>query len=137
MSTSRAESQQSQYGGRRRSNTAQSMLRPNPPAPLKFGDSKVLNSWVHGTKESSAVIFNQSWWPGVAEGDLMRVKGCDSEDSSFAFLFTVPKDDGCPKQQLQVCPSVYIQFHLQLSIITSSDFDPEVDRGRISPAEQF
>jgi hypothetical protein len=101
MTTSRAESQQSQYS-RRRSNTAQSILRPTPAAaPLKYGDSKVFNSWVHDTKESSNVIFNQSLWPGVAEGDVLRVIGSNS-DPDFTFLFTVPKDDGCTKHQLQV-----------------------------------
>lgn len=101
MTTSRAESQQPQYG-RRRSNTAQSILRPTPvSAPLKYGDSKVFNSWVHDTKESNDVVFNQLWWPGVAEGDMLRVIGSNS-DPEFSFLFTVPKDDGCAKHQLQV-----------------------------------
>ncbi|KAF8065318.1 hypothetical protein FPV67DRAFT_178639 [Lyophyllum atratum] len=105
MATSRAESQQSQYS-RRRSNTAQSILRPIPAVPLQYGDFKILNSWVHDTKddskESQSVIFNQSWWPGVAEGDLLRVMGSNSNDPDFAFLFTVPKDDGCSKPQLQI-----------------------------------
>jgi hypothetical protein len=69
--------------------------------PLKLGDSKVLNSWVHDPKESSKVILNQSWWPGVAEGDMLRVVGTQSEDDS-GYLFTVPKDEGCSKLALQV-----------------------------------
>ena len=101
MSTSRAESQQPY--GRRRSNTAQSILRSTPVTPLKYGDSKVLNSWVHEPKESANVVLNQSWWPGVSGGDLLRVRGSNAEDPDFAFLFTVPKDDGCIKHQLQVC----------------------------------
>jgi hypothetical protein len=101
MTTSRAESQQPY--GRRRSNTAQSILRTAPAVLLKYGDFKVLNSWVHDTKESANVILNQSWWPGVSEGDLLRVRGSNSEDPDFAFLFIVPKDDGCVKHQLQVC----------------------------------
>ncbi|TFK36407.1 hypothetical protein BDQ12DRAFT_736999 [Crucibulum laeve] len=101
MTTSRAESQVSGYG-RRRSNTAQSILRPIPVLPLKIGDSKVLNSWVHDVKESATLIFNHVWWPGVAEGDLLRVLGSSSEDPQASFLFTVPKDDGCSKPQLQI-----------------------------------
>ncbi|KAF8891283.1 hypothetical protein BD779DRAFT_1514381 [Infundibulicybe gibba] len=91
MAVSRSESLQSQYG-RRRSNTAQSVMRPTPPTPLAFGDSKVLNSWVHDAKESSAVIFNQVWWP------VSRT----NSDGSAAFLFMVPKDEGCTKPQLQI-----------------------------------
>ncbi|KAJ7685756.1 hypothetical protein DFH06DRAFT_1159278 [Mycena polygramma] len=98
MSGSRAESQ-SVYG-RRRSNTAQSILRPMPPpVPLAFGDSLVLNSWVHDLKESTNVIFNQSWWPGVCEGDMLSVS---SYSGAEAFVFTVPRDDGCLKPQLQI-----------------------------------
>jgi hypothetical protein len=100
MTTSRTESQQP---GRRRSNTTQSTFR-NPPlvsAPLKIDDSKVLNSWVHDPKESATVIFNQAYWQGVAEGDMLRVTGTHSDGSS-GFLFEVPQDDGCAKPQLQV-----------------------------------
>ncbi|KAJ7154183.1 hypothetical protein C8R46DRAFT_1297935 [Mycena filopes] len=98
MSGSRAESQ-STYG-RRRSNTAQSMLRPMPaPTPLKIGDFQVLNSWVHDLKESTTVIFNQSWWPGVCEGDMLSVS---SYSGAEAFVFIVPRDEGCAKPQLQI-----------------------------------
>ncbi|KAF8225933.1 hypothetical protein L208DRAFT_1380438 [Tricholoma matsutake] len=65
------------------------------------GDSKVLNSWVHDTKESTSVIFNQSWWPGVSEGDLLSMRGSNSEYLDV-FLFMVPRDDGCAKHQLQI-----------------------------------
>ncbi|KIJ16859.1 hypothetical protein PAXINDRAFT_98644, partial [Paxillus involutus ATCC 200175] len=94
---------QVQQYGRRRSNTVQSLARAPPQAtmPLKLGDSKVLNSWVHDPKESSKVILNQSWWPGVAEGDMLRVVGTQSEDDS-GYLFTVPKDEGCSKLALQI-----------------------------------
>ncbi|KAF5373881.1 hypothetical protein D9758_000636 [Tetrapyrgos nigripes] len=103
MSTSRAESQQPPYG-RKRSNTSQSILRPLPipaAAPLLVGDSKVLNIWVHDVKdsESSTVKFNHSWWPGVAEGDMLSVSAGPEHD---AFLFMVSKDDGGLKQQLQI-----------------------------------
>ncbi|KAF9014224.1 hypothetical protein BDQ17DRAFT_1386700 [Cyathus striatus] len=101
MTTSRAESQVSQYG-RRRSNTAQSILRPIPAAPLKIGDSKVLNSWVHDVKDSTTVILNHTYWPGVAEGDLLRVQSTTSDNPEATYLFLVPKDDGCAKPQLQV-----------------------------------
>lgn len=99
MTSSRAESQQPQYG-RRRSNTTQSILRPvPPPIPLQFGNSTILNTWVHDTKES--VILNSIYWPGVAEGDLLSVSP-GIETSAQAFIFVVPKDDPTLKQQLQV-----------------------------------
>ncbi|KAF8972648.1 hypothetical protein BDZ97DRAFT_1901173 [Flammula alnicola] len=99
MATSR---EQSQYG-RRRSNTAQSNFRALPPVgPLAIGDSKVLNAWVHDVKDTHSVIFNQSWWPGVAEGDCLRVLSNNADNPEAAFLFTVPKDEGCSKPQLQI-----------------------------------
>jgi hypothetical protein len=104
MSTSRAESQSSQYG-RRRSNTAQSIFKnPSQPliSPAKFGDSKNLITWVHDPKESPVVLFNHVWWPGVNEGDILRVT---TNNSDSGFLFTAPKDEGTVKPQLQVCIS--------------------------------
>ncbi|KAG8217784.1 hypothetical protein J3R82DRAFT_5946 [Butyriboletus roseoflavus] len=101
MTTVRPSDSQSLQYGRKRSNTAQSLARMPPSTagvPLKLGDSKVLNTWVHDPKESPKVILNRSWWPGVAEGDLLRVT--QSEDTS-GYLFTVPKDEGCPKPTLQ------------------------------------
>ncbi|KAJ7481036.1 hypothetical protein B0H11DRAFT_1230530 [Mycena galericulata] len=99
MSGSRGESQPATYG-RRRSNTAQSMLRPMPAAPpLQVGDYQVLNSWVHDLRESTNVIFNQSWWPGVCEGDMLSVA---SYSGAEAFVFIVPRDEGCAKPQLQI-----------------------------------
>ncbi|KAF8559857.1 hypothetical protein OG21DRAFT_1402488 [Imleria badia] len=104
MSTVRPDSQSQpllQYG-RKRSNTAQSLARLPPTTPavqLKLGDSKVLNTWVHDPKESPKVILNQSWWPGVAEGDLLHVT---QSGDTCGYLFTVPKDEGCPKPTLQI-----------------------------------
>ncbi|ESK89207.1 vacuolar membrane-associated protein iml1 [Moniliophthora roreri MCA 2997] len=96
MSVVRSESQQQHYG-RRRSNTAQSLLRPIPVVPLVYGDSTVLNSWVHDPKESPNVIFNHGYWPGVSEGDMLSVSA-----GARAFILMVPKDDGCSKPQLQI-----------------------------------
>jgi hypothetical protein len=77
------------------------MLRsPAPIPPLKVGDSKVFNLWVHDPKESQSVIFNQSCWLGVVEGDILRVTYSGAEDSGF--LFIVPKDEAGLKPQLQV-----------------------------------
>ncbi|KAL4067845.1 hypothetical protein V8B97DRAFT_1402205 [Scleroderma yunnanense] len=90
----------SQYT-RRRSNTVQSIAASTLPSALRLGDSKVLNSWVHDVKESPRVIFNQSWWPGVAEGDVLRVTPLQADESS-GYLFTVPKDEGCSKPTLQI-----------------------------------
>ena len=84
--------------GRIRSNTAQSST-----VSLSLGDSTVLNAWVHDVKDSHAVIFNHSWWPGVAEGDLLKVVSSNADNPESAFLFMVPRDEGCPKPQLQVC----------------------------------
>ncbi|KAJ3889305.1 hypothetical protein GG344DRAFT_89506 [Lentinula edodes] len=104
MSTSRADSQQPQYG-RRRSNTAQSILRPPPlpTLPLKYGDFTILNAWVHDsdTKESPAVILNSMYWPGVAEGDLLSVSA-GIETLAGAFIFVVSKEDSSLKPQLQI-----------------------------------
>ncbi|PFH48488.1 hypothetical protein AMATHDRAFT_149797 [Amanita thiersii Skay4041] len=104
MTTSRAESQQSNYG-RRRSNTTQSVLRPvqqQNAVPLKVGDSKVLNLWVHPTKDSTSILFNHSWWPGVAEGDLLRVMSTSAGGPESSFLFVVPKEEVSSKPQLQI-----------------------------------
>ncbi|KAI6028590.1 hypothetical protein F5J12DRAFT_903538 [Pisolithus orientalis] len=92
MTTARTDSQTIQYG-RRRSNTLQSTIGNPPPAPLKHGDFKVLNTWVHEPKESPKVIFNQSWWPGVAEGDVLRITAPQSEDfSGILFTISLPKN---------------------------------------------
>ncbi|KAF9564257.1 hypothetical protein CPC08DRAFT_816078 [Agrocybe pediades] len=94
----------SQYS-RRRSNTGQSTFRPiplYPPAPLVYGDSKILNAWVHDVKDTHSVLLNQSWWPGVREGDLLRVSSTSADDQDSAFLFIVPRDDYCAKPQLQI-----------------------------------
>lgn len=105
MSTVRPDSHAQQFG-RRRSNTAQSILRNLPvplSQPLKLGDVKVLNSWVHDQKESSTAILNQTWLPGVAEGDMLQVSGCNTGNpASTGYLFMVPKDEGCPKTALQI-----------------------------------
>jgi hypothetical protein len=82
-------------------------LRPSnipvsPTLPLEFGDTKVLNLWVHDPKESPSVIFNHSWWPGVGEGDMLRVTAAGIEGTSSCFLFIVSRDEGCPKPQLQI-----------------------------------
>ncbi|KAJ7069707.1 hypothetical protein C8F01DRAFT_1245893 [Mycena amicta] len=97
MSATRAESQPGY--GRRRSNTAQSVLRPMPAAPLNIGDFQVFNSWVHDLKESRNVMFNQSYWPGVHEGDMLSVAGVNGTE---AFVFIVPRDEGCSRPQLQI-----------------------------------
>lgn len=104
MTTSRAESVHSQYG-RRRSNTAQSVARalppPPPPAPpLKYGSSKVLHAWVHEVKDSPNITLNHGHWPGVAEGDLLRITTADTREG---FLFNVSRDEVQSRGQLQVC----------------------------------
>ncbi|TCD67635.1 vacuolar membrane-associated protein iml1 [Steccherinum ochraceum] len=103
MSVSRSESQTPHLRGRRRSNTAQSLFK-NPPqsaTPLLVGDFKVLTTWVHDPKESTAITLNQSFWPGLTEGDLLQLSAPNAEQSS-GFLFIVPRDEGVAKQQLQI-----------------------------------
>ncbi|KZT08675.1 uncharacterized protein LAESUDRAFT_48935 [Laetiporus sulphureus 93-53] len=102
MSSSRAESQASQFG-RRRSNTVTSQYKPPSVSatPLRLGDSKTLTTWVHDPKDSPNVQLNHSWWPGVAEGDVIRVS-TSAIGSSSGFLFSVQKDEGNMKPQLQV-----------------------------------
>lgn len=109
-SNSRAESQHTQYSNtrRQRSNTATSLLRPPiTPLALKIGDSKTLNLWVHDAKENQGVVFNHSCWPGVGEGDMIRVTRSGEDAETTGFLFIVPKDDGSAKPQSQVSPSSF------------------------------
>ena len=132
MSTSsRAQSQSSRYS-RKRSNTAQSAYKPNPNATpsslaaapsVKVGESKSLAAWVHDPEKSAAVIFNHNWWPGINEGDLLRVT-LGSSDSGF--LFFVPREDyNSVKPQLQV--RIFLApetFHVTTSLSTSQDILP-------------
>ncbi|OBZ69159.1 Vacuolar membrane-associated protein IML1 [Grifola frondosa] len=66
-----------------------------------IGDSKALTTWVHDPKESPTVTLNHSWWPGVAEGDMLRLSSNNMQSSS-GFLFIVPRDEGSLKHQLQI-----------------------------------
>ncbi|THH20912.1 hypothetical protein EW146_g569 [Bondarzewia mesenterica] len=99
MSTSRAES----HYGRHRSDTAQSVYRAvsKPSAPLKVGDSKVLSAWVHDTKESPHVRLNRTYWPGVAEGDLLKLTLGNAETKK-GVLFIMSNEDNSTKPQMQV-----------------------------------
>jgi DEP domain-containing protein 5 len=99
MSTTRAESQHPQYG-RRRSNTTQSIVKNPPVSPIEIGDFKVLSLWVDDTKDA-VLSFNHTWWPGVAEGDLLRVTSSASDGKS-GFLFIAAKEDCNLRPQLQV-----------------------------------
>jgi len=87
---------------RKRSNTTQSNVRATTFTPLKVGDSRILHAWVHDVRESPNVIFNSTWWPGVQEGDCLKISSNDSEDFDSGFLFTIPRIEPCPKPQLQV-----------------------------------
>ncbi|KAF9521450.1 hypothetical protein CPB83DRAFT_900720 [Crepidotus variabilis] len=116
-------------------NTNSSSIPPPLPnfPPLKVGDSKVLHAWVpdlnindaygyakekEKEKEAQTVLFNHTCWPGVMEGDCLRVTnyvglnmngsgtsihnvGRDDEDEK-GFLFIVTKDEGPMKPQLQI-----------------------------------
>lgn len=146
-SSSRAQSQSSRYS-RKRSNTAQSAYRsntsatPSPlaaPPPVKVGESKTLAAWVHDPEKSAAVIFNHNWWPGINEGDLLRVT-LGNPDSGF--LFFVPKEDtNSVKPQLQVRPFAPRRqtrgpFHATKFLTCSQDIYPGQYRRGIRHQEQ-
>lgn len=77
-------------------------------APLQSGDSIVLITWVHDTKEhQGGVVLNHHWWPGIAEGDLVQL-AANNVENPLSFLFIVPRDDGARKHQLQVFRSVLL-----------------------------
>jgi hypothetical protein len=98
MTASRAESQHPRFN-RGRSNTTQSVVNNLPP-PLKAGYSKLLNAWVD---DSTEVVINPTWWPGVVPGDMLRVTpGAANIDEDSGFLFIVSMNDGPLKPQLQV-----------------------------------
>lgn len=76
-----------------------------------------LTLWVHDPKTSSTdVIFNPEYWPGIAEGDYIRVtEVVGDEDGNVVwekdgFLFVVkpPPDDTRLSSTLQV--SMYLLF---------------------------
>jgi DEP domain-containing protein 5 len=123
MSTSRATSQH-QFG-RKRSNTAQSILRPAPAppaAPLQVGDTKIFTVWVHDPKEDPHVIINHAAWPGILAGDVLYVTSQNPE-ATTGFLCRVRPDDGVQKPQLQVlinvlmCPwFLLIMVSVQISV---------------------
>lgn len=116
MPSSRPESQQPPQTGRKRSNTVQSHfnlkhaapVQPAPLAPpLKRGDFKALTTWVHDVKDSPNVVLNQSYWPGVAEGDIIQISTPTPGDITSGLLFIVPKDEAV-KHQLQV--ALFVDF---------------------------
>lgn len=117
-SQSRSQSQHESAYRRKRSSTLQSMLRsPVSASPLEVGNFKDLTLWVHAVSPSNPVedvTFNLEFWPGVAEGDMIRVTetGGDGDgDARFerdGFLFVVkrPNDDsGRHSSALQVSPA--------------------------------
>lgn len=69
--------------------------------PLKVGDNKTLDAWVHENKEGSDVIFNRTHWPGDCQGSLVRVTLVGGQDTA-GFLFFVPRDVPSVKDKLQV-----------------------------------
>ena len=78
--------------------------------PIKIGDSKILDAWVHDTDESSNVVFNKAYWPGDAQGSVIRVTVVD-EPEAEGFLFVVPFDKDAPtvKDKLQDKLQVRVQ----------------------------
>ena len=90
------------------------MLRSPVLEPLAIGSSTELSLWVHDPKTTTVdVIFNPEYWPGIAEGDYVRVtevSGVEESNSSWekdGFLFVVkwPPDEARLSNTLQV--SVY------------------------------
>lgn len=75
---------------RRRSNTGLP-----PPPPLKLGDKRTLELWA--TEDSTSnVNFNHVLWPGIVEGDTVKV--LREEDSEKACLFVVAKEEAVARQ---------------------------------------
>ena len=79
----------------------QSSLRsPASAVPLVVGNTKDLKLWVHDPINPSAdVIFLPECWPGVLEGDMIRVTGietgCDKGEDIWerdGFLFVVKRE---------------------------------------------
>ncbi|KAL5532853.1 IML1 [Sanghuangporus sanghuang] len=97
MSSSRSQSQNASPYRRKRSNTIQSVLRSPILEPLAVGSSTELTLWVHDSKTASAdVIFNPEYWPGIAEGDYVRVTEVNGNDDDGSwekdgFLFKVKR----------------------------------------------
>ena len=111
MSTSRSDSQSQNASPyrRKRSNTVQSMLRSPVLESLAIGSSTELSLWVHEPKTTTAdVIFNPEYWPGIAEGDYVKVTEVDEDSNSswekVGFLFVVksPPDEARLSNTLQV-----------------------------------
>ena len=113
----RSESQGPAPFGRKRSNTVQSLYKnaPNIPSipalPLKVGDTKVLTTWVHDPKDSTAITLNRSWWPGAAEGDMFRLTPHSSQNPSpisaqdTPGMLFIASNEEVQKHQLQVSSS--------------------------------
>lgn len=96
---------------------------------LQVGDYTILNAWVHdNVKESNAILFNQSLWPGVVEGDMLRITASNEDsDPGAGILFIVPRDEGSSKPQLQVRVSPLFLNNLRVN--TPIDINPQT-RGR-------
>jgi DEP domain-containing protein 5 len=140
MPNSRPESQQPPISGRKRSNTVQSHFKhvtatPIVPIslapPLKRGDWRVLNTWVHDNKDSLNVVLNQSYWPGVSEGDIIQISQHPSGDTTSGLLFIVPKDEAV-KHQLQVFCFIYSCMKIWM---IRSDIDTKI-HGRKTQLEK-
>lgn len=112
MSNSRSESQNASPYRRKRSNTVQSILRSPVLEPLAVGSSTDLSLWVHEPSTTPAdVIFNPEYWPGIAEGDYIRVtEVVEDEDNGngawekdgFLFVVERPPDETKFSNTLQV-----------------------------------
>ena len=113
MSTSRSRSQTESPYKRKRSSTVQSSLRSpiQVASPLVVGNSKILKLWVHDQKEKlEDVEFNPEYWPGVCEGDMIRVTEVTGEEEDgglmerdgFLFVVKRPEDETRISSALQV-----------------------------------
>ena len=54
------------------------------------------------------MVFNHSCWPGVGEGNMIRVTKIGEDPETTGFLFIVPRDGGSAKPQSQVSPSSFV-----------------------------
>ena len=54
------------------------------------------------------MVFNHGCWPGVGEGDMIRVTKTGEDPETTGFLFIVPRDGGSAKPQSQVSPPALV-----------------------------
>lgn len=85
---------------RKRSGTLASLIAP--PTPLREGQTKRLKLWI-SDENPDRVLLNHDTWPGVANGDVIRVESAIPKTiegmPGSHFCFVVGKDEGAKYAQ--------------------------------------